>query len=86
MTKGVVLDLRGSGRLCCEGAARSGAHDSGFFWRQRAMMGSPKTSACTPVPPHLTAPGSPLTAKRKCHRERNPLAVCQELCEPLASH
>ena len=50
-------------------------------------MGFPKTSACTSVRPHLTAPGSPLTAKRKCHRERNPLAVCQELCVGLlASH
>lgn len=81
--KVVVLDLRGGGRLCCEGAARSGAHDSDFFWHQRDTMGSPKTSACTPVPPHLTAPGSPLTAERKCPRERNLFAVCQELCGPL---
>lgn len=51
-------------------------------WHQRDKMGSPNTSVCTLVPPHLAAPRSPLTAK-KCHGARDPLAVCQELCQPL---
>lgn len=43
-----------------------------------SQMRSPKTSAYTPVPPHLAA-------KRKRHKTRNPLTVCQELYQPPGS-